>query len=157
MAAVTLLRGSFRACAMKPCAVAGTRSLKYELKPKPLKPPMAVPDIPQEDYVDPQYVPDAAIRAGVDKMEFDANLLGIEDPFNLEPVRRHWGTKEDPVLVPARFAHRMICCYCDGETTSYQMIYRGEPQRCACGQYFKIFPVRRIHKINTPALEVRHH
>eukprot|EP00117_Sycon_ciliatum_P050460 scpid100703/ scgid35613/ Cytochrome c oxidase subunit 5B, mitochondrial; Cytochrome c oxidase polypeptide Vb; Cytochrome c oxidase subunit VIA* len=158
MAAVTLLRGSARAVIAKPTTVAGCRTLKYELKPKPTKKPMAVPFIPQENSVDDKYYPDAALRVGMDKLELDAEMLGIDDPYNLEPVRRHWGTKEDPVLVPARYSHRMVCCYCgDGDTVHYQMFYTGAAQRCACGQVFKLFKVKRIHKIDTPSLEGAHH
>ena len=158
MAAVTLIRGSARATAFKPSAVVCARSLKYELKPKPTKPPLAVPRIPQADHIDTdQELPDMHMMTASQKMEMDCDLLGIEDPYNLEPVRRHWGTKEDPVLVPSRFNHRMVCCVCDGDTVSYQMFYRGGAQRCACGQFFKLFPVKRLFKVDPEPYDPAHH
>lgn len=78
---------------------------------------------------------------GLEKMEHEAILDGVLDPFFLEAPLVPQGTKSNPTLVPSMYEERIIGCGCDEEsnTVTWIILKKGKVQRCLnCGSCFQL-------------------
>lgn len=77
---------------------------------------------------------------GLEKKELDAIARGNLDPFDMEPMKRGVGTKEQPNLVKSVEDKRMIGCVCDEDDVAikYMWLHKNEMKRCSCGYWFKL-------------------
>lgn len=81
---------------------------------------------------------DAEQATGLEKKEYDALAAGIEDPFNMIPMRGPPGTKDKPIEVLSMYDSRIIGCICEPDATSIQwkVLKLNELTPCACGSYY---------------------
>lgn len=54
-------------------------------------------------------------------------------------MARGEGTKDNPNIVPAFEAKRLVGCVCEEDSNSvrYMWVHKTEPKRCSCGYWFK--------------------
>lgn len=66
-----------------------------------------------------------------------------KDPFNMSPFKKGAGTKDQPTMVPSVTDERMVGCVCHDDQfyVSYFWLYKGEPRRCQCGHWYKLYNV----------------
>ena len=77
----------------------------------------------------------------------------MNDPFDLKIVARGGdgrggidpghGTRENPDLIPSMFNRRIVGHICEEDQShiTWFYLYKGEPQMCDCGHWFKLVPV----------------
>jgi cytochrome c oxidase subunit 5b len=77
---------------------------------------------------------------GPERWELLARLAGNEDPFEMNVKKRTKGTLNDPTLIPSMYEKRLVGCVCEEDAISIQWMFlnKGEPKRCACGNWFKL-------------------
>jgi cytochrome c oxidase subunit 5b len=77
---------------------------------------------------------------GPERWELLARLAGNEDPFEMNVKKRTKGTFNDPTLIPSMYEKRLVGCVCEEDAISIQwmFLHKGEPKRCACGNWFKL-------------------
>ena len=80
-------------------------------------------------------------------------LAEMNDPFDLKIVARGGdgrggidpghGTRENPDLIPSMFNRRIVGHICEEDQShiTWFYLYKGEPQMCDCGHWFKLVPV----------------
>lgn len=98
---------------------------------------------PHKDKIasDKVEMPDLMGQAvGEQRWELLARLAGNEDPFELNVKKRASGTFNDPTLIPSMYEKRLIGCICEEDSVSinWMFLYKGEPKRCQCGNWFKL-------------------
>lgn len=119
----------------------------------PTPEPLAAPVLKRPDFLadaTERTLEPSEYKYGMEKAEYDGMLLGVEDMVGDRGCRKHWGTMEDPVLIPSTETEKLIQCFCDGDTELSEnmwTLYVGRPQRCPCGCVYKLFPVDRLAKI----------
>lgn len=99
----------------------------------------------------PEYGPDPLEHAtGLEKRELLNYNIGNMDPWELAPLKRGPGTREEPNIVPSVLPSRMIACVCseDALFLSYMIVYEGAPKRCACGYWFKLGPSKAMENVS---------
>jgi cytochrome c oxidase subunit 5b len=77
---------------------------------------------------------------GPERFELLARLAGNEDPFEMNVRQRSKGTLNDPTLIPSLYDKRLVGCVCEEDSIAIQWMFlnKGEPKRCACGNWFKL-------------------
>lgn len=105
--------------------------------------PLPAREVHEGKVVDPNMgIPDVLGHAvGLERYELLKELEGDQDPFmtsaRTEETR---GTKEKPTLVPSNLKSRTIGCECTPgmKNVRYLYVYRGNPQRCYCGNWYAL-------------------
>lgn len=83
-------------------------------------------------------------RKSVAKTDKHGKLAELNDPFDLKIVARGGeGTKDSPDLIPSMFNRRIVGHICEEDQShiTWFYLYKGEPQKCQCGHWFKLVPV----------------
>jgi len=77
---------------------------------------------------------------GPERWELLARLAGNEDPFEMNIKKRAKGTFEEPTLIPSMYEKRLVGCICEEDAISinWMFIFKGEPKRCHCGNWYKL-------------------
>jgi len=105
--------------------------------------PLPPREVHEGKVVDPSVgIPDVLGHAvGLERYELLRELEGDDDPFmtSAQYVETR-GTRDKPTLVPSNMNFRMIACACTPDTKNvrYMLVYRGNPQRCCCGNWYAL-------------------
>jgi len=86
-------------------------------------------------------MPDALGHAvGPERWELLTRLAGNDDPFEMNVRKRAKGTFEEPTLIPSIYEKRLIGCVCEEDAISinWMFVFKGEPKRCHCGNWYKL-------------------
>jgi len=117
--------------------------------------PLPPREVHEGKVVDPNLgIPDVLGHAvGLERYELLRELEGDEDPFmtSAREVETR-GTRENPTLVPSNMLFRMIACRCthDQKNLRYMLVYRGNPQRCYCGNWYALCtPEEYVEKVKS--------
>lgn len=96
-------------------------------------------DVPEAKLGVPGKIPsDSEQATGLEKIEHDALMAGIEDPFNLTLTPPPGdGSKGNPFIVTSAVDERIIGCVCepDDHGMVWMVLKSGPPQRCECGYW----------------------
>jgi len=71
-------------------------------------------------------------------------LADLNDPFDLKIVSRgSLGSRDNPDLIPSMFDRRIVGHICEEDQShiTWFYLYKGDPQQCQCGHWFKLVPV----------------
>jgi len=83
-------------------------------------------------------------QKSIAKTDKHGKLAEMNDPFDLKIVARGGdGSKDNPDLIPSMFNRRIVGHICEEDQShiSWFYLYKGEPQKCQCGHWFKLVPV----------------
>ncbi|XP_062506505.1 cytochrome c oxidase subunit 5B, mitochondrial-like [Corticium candelabrum] len=86
---------------------------------------------------------------GLEKLEHDALMAGIEDPFNLNMSKPPGdGSRQTPFIITSPVEERIIGCICepDDHAINWMVLKSGPPQRCECG-YFHVLQKGNPNKV----------
>merc|ERR1712008_314695 len=80
-----------------------------------------------------------AFAVGEEKYELLAAEHGDDDPWNNNKIKGT-GSFQDPNLVASMFEKRLVGCICDEDSydITWMTVWRGEPKRCECGNWYKL-------------------
>ena len=68
-------------------------------------------------------------------------FFSFQDPYRMDDIiRKKKSTPEDPNIVYGCNDRRMIGCVCHEHAcvVAWKWLYKGEPDRCGCGHWFKL-------------------